>query len=114
MTTTDNLQGEESDAVILSLVRSNEEGKPGFVKVPNRICVALSRARHGMFVIGILWMLAAHSPLWGNIFSDLESRNQIGPALVVQCLKYPSTAVEVRTNEDFNSCPNEGCTLPCN
>ena len=43
----DNYQGEENDIVILSLVRSNENGKIGFLKKANRICVALSRAKHG-------------------------------------------------------------------
>ena len=35
----DNFQGEENDIIILSLVRSNEEGRIGFLKEPNRVCV---------------------------------------------------------------------------
>ena len=46
---TDNYQGEENDIIILSLVRSNAEKKIGFLKIHNRICVALSRARCGPF-----------------------------------------------------------------
>ena len=41
----DNFQGEENDIILLSLVRSNS--KIGFLEEPNRICVALSRARQG-------------------------------------------------------------------
>lgn len=45
--TVDAFQGEESPIVILSLVRSNPEGNLGFLSWPNRVCVALSRARDG-------------------------------------------------------------------
>lgn len=41
----DNFQGEESDIVLLSLVRSNSDDSIGFLKFNNRICVALSRAK---------------------------------------------------------------------
>lgn len=47
ITAVDNFQGEESRIVILSLVRSNKEGKIGFLSAANRICVALSRAKEG-------------------------------------------------------------------
>lgn len=40
--TVDAYQGEENDIVILSLVRSNPDGKIGFLSVENRVCVALS------------------------------------------------------------------------
>lgn len=41
----DNYQGEESDVVIISFVRSNKDGAMGFVGDPNRLNVAISRAR---------------------------------------------------------------------
>lgn len=41
----DNYQGEESDIVIGSFVRSNNGGQMGFVGDPNRLNVAISRAR---------------------------------------------------------------------
>lgn len=46
VTVVDNFQGEENDIIILSLVRSNEENKIGFLRTDNRICVALSRAKY--------------------------------------------------------------------
>lgn len=46
VTCVDNFQGEESDIILLSLVRNNEDGKIGFLSVDNRICVALSRAKY--------------------------------------------------------------------
>ncbi|CAN0335394.1 unnamed protein product, partial [Laminaria digitata] len=41
----DNYQGEESDLVIGSFVRSNDGGQMGFVGDANRLNVAISRAR---------------------------------------------------------------------
>jgi len=48
----DNYQGEECDIILLSLVRSNKEYKIGFLKTFNRVCVAFSRARIGLYIIG--------------------------------------------------------------
>ena len=50
--TVDNFQGEEARVIIISLVRSNDERKCGFLKTSNRINVLLSRARHRMYIIG--------------------------------------------------------------
>ena len=48
----DNFQGEEAKVIIVSMVRCNEERKCRFLKTSNRINVLLSRARHGMYIIG--------------------------------------------------------------
>jgi superfamily I DNA and/or RNA helicase len=45
--TVDRYQGEENDIILLSLVRSNKNNSIGFLKISNRVCVALSRARKG-------------------------------------------------------------------
>ncbi|EQB57810.1 hypothetical protein CGLO_02018 [Colletotrichum gloeosporioides Cg-14] len=50
--TVDNFQGEEADVVVVSLVRSNNERRCGFLSTSNRINVLLSRARHGPSVCG--------------------------------------------------------------
>jgi superfamily I DNA and/or RNA helicase len=52
ITVVDNFQGEENDIILLSLVRSNKEAKIGFLKTENRVCVALSRAKMGFYIIG--------------------------------------------------------------
>lgn len=44
----DNYQGEESDIIIGSFVRSNESGSMGFIGDPNRLNVAISRARSAL------------------------------------------------------------------
>ena len=114
MTTTDNYQGEESDIVLLSLVRSNEDGKAGFVKIPNRICVALSRARHGMYVIGNFTMFAAASELWSTICESMARRGRIGDSLALQChVHSDAPVVHASRAEDFDKCPLGGCLKSC-
>lgn len=53
----DNYQGEESDIILLSLVRNNKQNINGFLKIENRVCVALSRARNGLYILGNLQQL---------------------------------------------------------
>ena len=50
--TVDSVQGSESDIVILSFVRSNDSGSTGFLKNPNRLNVALTRAKHQLLCVG--------------------------------------------------------------
>lgn len=40
--------------VIVSLVRSNHDGAIGFLNILNRVNVMLSRAKHGMYLLGNL------------------------------------------------------------
>ncbi|CAH1269010.1 ZNFX1 [Branchiostoma lanceolatum] len=69
----DNFQGEESDIILLSLVRSNDEGNVGFLKVENRVCVALSRAKKGFYAIGNLTMLSQTSTLWSKVIKSSKN-----------------------------------------
>lgn len=54
--TVDSFQGSEREAIIVSFVRSNDEGHSGFLEFPNegprRLNVALTRARKRMVLIG--------------------------------------------------------------
>ncbi len=50
--TVDSFEGREEDMVVISLVRSNERGRIGFLRVPNRLNVAVSRARRLVACIG--------------------------------------------------------------
>lgn len=81
----DNFQGEENDVIILSLVRSNEKANVGFLKTENRICVALSRAKRGFYLIGNMGNLTIGSKLWRQISEVLVSNSQIGPYFELQC-----------------------------
>jgi superfamily I DNA and/or RNA helicase len=59
-------------------VRSNIEKKIGFVATHNRICVALSRARCGLFVIGNMNLFAEVEEMWKNIGKSLVETKEIG------------------------------------
>ena len=64
--TVDQAQGSESDIVILSCVRSNHNRNIGFVSNPNRLNVAVSRARERIVVIGSTNTLASDSK-WAKL-----------------------------------------------
>ena len=81
----DNFQGEENDIIILSLVRSNVDENIGFLRIENRICVALSRAKHGFYMIGNMQNLQGKSKLWKGISQILECDGQLGPDIGLRC-----------------------------
>ncbi|KAL8847375.1 MAG: hypothetical protein Q9221_007562 [Calogaya cf. arnoldii] len=111
--TIDNFQGEEAKVVILSFVRSNAEGKCGFLGTSNRINVALSRARHGMYIVGDA-QTACSVSMWADIVSILQSRDFIGDSLALCCPRHPDIPIEVRTPDDFAIfSPEGGCNKRC-
>jgi superfamily I DNA and/or RNA helicase len=59
------------------------EKKIGFLKTHNRICVALSRARCGLFVIGNMTLLAEIEDMWKKIIKSLLETNEIGKGKLI-------------------------------
>ena len=114
VTAVDNFQGEENDIILLSLVRSNDVGQLGFLKEPNRVCVALSRAKKGFYCIGNFRMLRANAPIWEQIMFDMESKGYVGDGVQLQCQIHTKSTFIARLPNDFNKYAAEGgCTLPC-
>lgn len=109
----DNYQGEECDIILLSFVRSNEEGNIGFLKDSNRVNVALSRAKKGLYCIGNFDCLAEKSSLWQNLMSDLTNQDAIGNALEIYCQNHPDYKSLVNSKNDFDIAPEGGCMRPC-
>lgn len=52
ISTIDSFQGQEKETIIISLVRSNDDGDIGFLRDYRRMNVALTRAKEQLFVIG--------------------------------------------------------------
>ncbi|XP_070575223.1 NFX1-type zinc finger-containing protein 1-like [Ptychodera flava] len=109
----DNFQGEENDIILLSLVRSNEQGKIGFLNIENRVCVALSRAKMGFYCIGNFKLLGLKSQLWKNIVGDLQIAGKIGKSLKIFCRNHPQTILKCARGEDFDAAPEGGCSRLC-
>ncbi|NWJ03246.1 ZNFX1 protein, partial [Crypturellus undulatus] len=108
----DKYQGEENDIILLSLVRSNKEERSGFLQISNRICVALSRAKKGLYCIGNMRMLGK-VPLWSKIIHTLREKGRIGRSLMLCCQNHPETKTLVSTAADFSRVPEGGCSRPC-
>jgi ATP-dependent RNA/DNA helicase IGHMBP2 len=52
ISTIDSFQGQEQEIILLSLVRSNDDGDIGFLKDYRRMNVAITRAKEQLFIIG--------------------------------------------------------------
>ena len=72
--TVDAFQGQERDAIVISLTRSNSEGEVGFLKEYRRTNVAMTRAKHHLLMIGDGATLGSDSFYHQLIESAEESR----------------------------------------
>ncbi|KAG9027745.1 hypothetical protein FS842_004882 [Serendipita sp. 407] len=100
--TVDNFQGEEADVVILSLVRNHGDEKAGtigFLKSPNRVNVALTRARHGLFVFGNGDLLSSKSDMWTKVTNHFKETDCYGTGLPIACHLHPDTVQWVDSAE---------------
>ncbi|KAJ5169071.1 uncharacterized protein N7482_004665 [Penicillium canariense] len=93
--TVDNFQGEEAKIVVISLVRSNHQNRCGFLRTPNRINVLLSRAKHGMYIIGNS-ETSRGVEMWGKVLNILEEGGNIGSHLELRCPRHPETPIAVK------------------
>ncbi|KAI1449992.1 hypothetical protein F5Y02DRAFT_406546 [Annulohypoxylon stygium] len=115
LATVDNFQGEEAKVVVISLVRSNNMNKCGFLSTSNRINVLLSRAQHGMYLIGNA-NTYRHVPMWAKVLRILERNGNIGKELELQCPRHPNPEepLLVSKADDFlRIAPEGGCILRC-
>ena len=74
----DSFQGQETDLVLFSATRSNEIGDMGFLRDPRRLCVANTRARKGLILVGDASTLR-HSRHWAALIDSCESRGCFVP-----------------------------------
>ncbi|KAL7538364.1 hypothetical protein ACHAXR_008501 [Thalassiosira sp. AJA248-18] len=78
MCTIDRFQGRDKSAIIISLVRSNKEGKSGrLLQDFRRLNVAFSRAKQKMIVIGSFSTLQRGSDVMRPVLDSLRQRNWV-------------------------------------
>ncbi|KAL3635030.1 hypothetical protein CASFOL_022084 [Castilleja foliolosa] len=70
----DGFQGGEEDIIIISTVRSNKRGSIGFLASPQRTNVALTRARHCLWILGNERTLSRSDSVWKAIVCDAKHR----------------------------------------
>ncbi|KAK6242403.1 hypothetical protein SCA6_007792 [Theobroma cacao] len=73
--TVDGFQGGEEDIIIISTVRSNSSGAIGFMSNPQRTNVALTRARHSLWILGNGETLAKSESAWEALVHDAKARS---------------------------------------
>jgi hypothetical protein len=113
LATVDNFQGEEAKVIVVSLVRSNENRRVGFLRTENRINVLLSRAKHGMFLVGNS-QTYLHVKMWRDVYDQLAAMHAVGEALGLCCPRHPETPILCSQPDDFlRHSPAGGCNLPC-
>jgi AAA domain len=102
----DAFEGRESDAVILSLVRSNDRAAIGFLNDPNRVNVAISRAKKLLVIVGDSKTVIGGAPeLFGPLFEHAKQEGLVAGvgAVVTACQR-----VGIRSQVQRLSRPHRG------
>ncbi|KAG6854528.1 hypothetical protein C0991_005440 [Blastosporella zonata] len=112
----DNYQGEESDIVIISLTRSNENNDIGFMFSPERLNVLLTRSRDALIMIGNVRTFEKSrkgGSLWTRLFQLLKNGKHIYEGMPVRCEQHSNRTATLTRPEDFElHCPDGGCMEP--
>ena len=88
--TVDSYQGKENRIVILSTVRNNPQQNPGFLRSPNRINVAMSRAMERLVVVGAapMWKGKNERMPLGQVLKKVESLQAADRANIVKAQEF--------------------------
>jgi len=73
--TVDGFQGQERDVIVISLVRSNDEGQIGFLRDLRRMNVAITRARMKLIILGDKDTMTQH-PFYRKLWKYITSLNE--------------------------------------
>ena len=74
--TVDGFQGQERDVILISLVRSNEEGQIGFLRDLRRMNVAITRARMKLIILGNPHTLCRH-PFYRKLYEYVQALSAV-------------------------------------
>uniref|UniRef100_A0A0G4F879 Poly [ADP-ribose] polymerase n=1 Tax=Chromera velia CCMP2878 TaxID=1169474 RepID=A0A0G4F879_9ALVE len=133
----DRYQGQENEHIILSLTRSNPKRKTGFLDMERegiaRRCVAQSRARSSLYILGNLdtfefretrdgssWGADSSetgkqfkSKVWGVLVDSLRVHDQLGSDFVLCCPRHLETTLKVGSSEEIPRTEGILCTARC-
>jgi predicted DNA helicase len=70
--TVDGFQGQERDIIVISLVRSNDEGQIGFLRDLRRMNVAITRARMKLIILGNAPTMTRH-PFYRQLWQYIDN-----------------------------------------
>ena len=70
--TVDGFQGQERDVILISLVRSNDDGQIGFLRDLRRMNVAITRARMKLIILGNPDTMTRH-PFYRKLYEYIEA-----------------------------------------
>ena len=70
--TVDGFQGQERDIIVISMVRSNDEGQIGFLRDLRRMNVAITRARMKLIILGDRETMTRH-PFYRQLWQYIEN-----------------------------------------
>ncbi len=73
--TVDGFQGQERDVILISLVRSNDNGQIGFLRDLRRMNVAMTRARMKLIILGNKDTMTRH-PFYRELWEYVQSIQQ--------------------------------------
>ncbi|KAH9314167.1 hypothetical protein KI387_022794, partial [Taxus chinensis] len=111
--TIDRFQGSENQIIIVSLVRSNKEGKIGHLAERSRLCVAVSRARSGLYLCGNDITLAT-SKDWRILLNHFKEQECIGDLIYFRCPRHPHNPPLMVDCQHVDSFNPSLCKIPCN
>uniref|UniRef100_A0A914Y5S2 NFX1-type zinc finger-containing protein 1 n=1 Tax=Panagrolaimus superbus TaxID=310955 RepID=A0A914Y5S2_9BILA len=80
----------------------------------NRVCVALSRAKDGLFVIGNFDFLSKNCEMWKEICKSVKEAGAFTNELTVRCQMHQNEQIIQHYNDFDTKCREGGCNIPCN
>ncbi|KAI7880615.1 hypothetical protein K492DRAFT_147074 [Lichtheimia hyalospora FSU 10163] len=103
----DDYVAKENMFIILALRMPDEQLTPEY-----NISLALSRAKHGLYIIGNVPSLG--KGVWANVTQQMRARGMLDSHLTVTCKSHPDTTNQLGHYKDFDLVRNGGCNRICN
>uniref|UniRef100_A0A1B0GNW6 DNA2/NAM7 helicase-like C-terminal domain-containing protein n=1 Tax=Phlebotomus papatasi TaxID=29031 RepID=A0A1B0GNW6_PHLPP len=104
----ESFQGQECRVGIVSLAKVDKEMKYDFPASEYRLCILMTRAQEGLYIVGDLEPFIEKNETWGKVKEKLEAKESIGPGLPVKCEKH-GCEILVHSAEDFIKISKNGC-----